>query len=174
MSLVEEDVAVGAKDHVHFFQTLAIVFVSLLAIVLAIVWLVVIPKLENCLFSERMVCLQGRKYEKYNWRGDLTAQAYHLKKPLRIEVPFDGWFVYSLFGFVNYQGENMGHTPVLSFRQDDGRKINFYVEEVNLLIGQAAEEQRVQKGVTIAEVLPGKIDFLDNYSLVQVNLPPNE
>ena len=174
MSLTGEGIAAGAKNHGHFFQTLAIVFLSLLALVLAVVCLVVIPKLENCFFSERMVCLQGRKYEKYNWRGDLTAQVYHLKKPLRIEVPFDGWFVYSLFGFVNYQGENMGHTPVLTFRQDDGRKVNFYVETANLLIGEIATEQRVQKGVVVAEVLPGKIDFLDNYSLVQVNLPPNE
>ena len=68
----------------------------------------------------------------------------------------------------------MGHTPVLTFRQDDGRKVNFYVETANLLIGEIATEQRVQKGVVVAEVLPGKIDFLDNYSLVQVNLPPNE
>jgi len=172
MGSLGEVASVNAKSHPKLLWVLAVVFLSLLAIILAVIWLLVIPKLENCLFSDKMVCLQGRKYEKYNWRGELTAQAYHLKKPLKIKAPFDGWFVYSPSGFVNYQGKNMGKTLVLTFRQKDGRKVKFYVDKANLLIGEVATEERVQKGVTVAEVLPGKIGFLDNYSLVQVDLPP--
>ena len=172
MDLPEEPAPINIKSRFKFFRILAIVFLSLLAIALAIVWLLIIPKLENCLFSDEIVCLRGKKYEKYNWQDVSSAKAYRLKKPLRIKAPFDGWFVYSLYGFVNYQRENMGHTPVLIFSQEDGRKVKLYVEEANLLIGEVATKEKVQKGVTVAEILPGEIEFLDNYSLVQVDLPP--
>jgi len=171
MDLPEESAPISIKSRSKFSRILAIVFLSLLAIVLAIVWLLIIPKLENCLFSDEIVCLRGKNYEKYNWRGELAAQSYNLKRPLKVQAPFDGWFVYSLYGFVNYQGKNMGNTPVLIFSQEDGRKVKFYVQKANLLIGEVATEQRVQKGVTVAEVLPGEISFLDNYGLVIVNLP---
>jgi len=149
---------------------LLILLLSLLSGTLLLFNFVVLPLKSDCLFDNFLVCLSGGKYEKYNWKGEFAARAYKLKDHVRVKAPLDGWFVYSPSGTINFQGKEVGVTPVLVFRSEKEGMIKLYVAEANLLKGQVAVEQEVKKGELVAEILPGKIGFLDNYSLVMVRM----
>jgi hypothetical protein len=128
-------------------------------------------KTRGCVFADRVLCWQGERYEKYNWQGSLAGRAYKFGKKQKIVTPFDGFFTYSPSGFVNFQEENMGKTPVLIFENDKDKTVRLYVEGADLLVGKVGETSEVKKGEVVAEVWAGKIGFLDDYSLVEIQLP---
>ena len=124
------------------------------------------PWMSRCLFTNSLVCLKGQKYKKYNWTG----KGFKLSEPRKVKAPFSGTFVYSPSGTMNYEGELAGVTGVIVFTDTDLGMIKLYVGEVNLLKGEVAVQQSVVKGEVMAEVLPQGIEFLDNYSAVEIDL----
>lgn len=131
-------------------------------------------KLKNCVFVEKKLCFQGKRYEKYNWQNNSSAKAFQINKPQKIKAPFNGYFVYSPSALINFERQRKGETPVIVFRHEKGNKIKLYVAKVNLIKGKEAEYQEVKKDEIVAEIFPGEIDFLDNYSAVRVNIPKKE
>jgi hypothetical protein len=128
---------------------------------------VVFPRLTNCPFVSLRLCFAGEGYEKFNWsRG--VARGYRLSQKEKIVAPFDGDFIYSPTGVITDQGQRMGKTPVLVFESPQVGTIKLYGAQINLLKGESAAKQKVSQGEVVAEVLPGGIDFLDNYNLVKV------
>jgi len=129
-------------------------------------------KTSGCLFADRKVCLRDRRYEKYNWRGGLTAKAYSFQESQVVKAPFDGVFSYSLSGLVNYEGREVGRSPVLKFYDsENGGVVKLYVSRAELVKGQAGVARKVEKGEVVAKVYPEGVGFLDGYSAVRVFLP---
>jgi len=129
-------------------------------------------KTRGCLFADRKVCLRGKRYEKYNWREDLTAKAYSFREQQVIKAPFDGVFSYSVSGLVNYEGREVGRSPVLRFHNsENGEVVKLYVSGAELVKGQAGVARKVEKGEVVAKAYPEGIGFLDGYSAVRVFLP---
>ncbi|KUK82699.1 MAG: hypothetical protein XD98_0526 [Microgenomates bacterium 39_6] len=151
---------------------LILVFLVLVGLASLFYFKVVSPQLVNCPFAKQKLCLKGKNYEKYNWPKGV-AQGYHLSQGQEIIAPFDGSFICSPSGVVTYQGKMVGKTPVLVFENPQIGMIKLYISQVNLLKGTMSAKQEVSKGETVAEVLPGGINFLDNYDLVKVVGPPS-
>lgn len=128
------------------------------------------PELADCLFVDEKVCLKAKKYEKLS-KENIIAKAFRFKSPQKIKAPFDGYFVYSLVGTINFNGKHLGKTPTLIFYNKEGEKMKLFVAGAKQLKGQVATAEKVLKGEVVAEVFPDEIDFLDNYSLIKVVLP---
>ena len=94
-----------------------------------------------------------------------------ISKYLQIEVPevHKDRLQYKL---IDYQGQHLGVLGVLSFKSNNQDRVEIYADKVKLLKGFVATEQKVEKGEVVAEVLPGAIDFLNNYSFVKADLRP--
>lgn len=161
------------RFHFSFRYVLLVFLVFLLCVIgfLLAVNYYFIPKIYDCVFVDKIICLKGRKFEKYNWKGNLTATAFNFSQPQKIKAPFDGLFLYSISGSINYEGKTVGETPVLVFKNDKLGKIKLYVSGAGLLVGDIGVESEVKKGEVVAEVFPEPIRFLGNHNLIRVNLP---
>ena len=147
-----------------------IVFLVMVVSGLVLFNFVYIPRMKNCIFVNKLVCLKGTKFNKYNWQGDLKGIGYKLIKPQKIMAPFDGWLVLSPVANINYQNETLGVAEAIQFDSDDFGSMMLVVGRANLLKGRLAERQSVVKGEVVAEVMPDEIPFLDNFSLIQSSL----
>lgn len=147
-----------------------VVFLVLAVAGLTLFNFVYIPRVKNCLFVNKIVCFTGSKFEKYNWQDDLAGVGYKLTQPQKIQAPFDGWMVLSPFVNINYQGETVGVAEAMEFHSDSLGTMMVVVEKANLLKGRLAERQPVVKGEIVAEILPEKISFMDNFSFIQSSL----
>jgi hypothetical protein len=125
-----------------------------------------LPWADRCVFENPSICLKGRKYQKYNWTG----KGFLLDKPQKVRAPFSGDFVYSPSGTMNYEGKQVGETGVIVFESENLGMIKLYVGGANLLKGKVAVQQSVKMGEIVAEALPKGIEFLDNYSAVEIRM----
>ena len=73
------------NNNAHSSKILVLI-VLLVVIVssLALFNFVFIPRMKNCIFVNKLVCLKGTKFNKYNWQGDLKGIGYKLIKPQKI------------------------------------------------------------------------------------------
>ena len=130
-----------------------------------------LPWADKCIFENVLVCLQGKKFEKYNWQGNLAAQAYNLKNPVKIKAPLDGQFLFSPKTNINYKGEHLGVAITLDFKSEKMGVIEMVVAgKAKLLKGNIADWQEVKKGEIVAEIYPDGIQFLDNFSLIKASV----
>lgn len=125
-----------------------------------------LPWMSKCLFVNPIVCLSGQKYSKFNWSG----RGYKLDSAQKVKTPFAGNFLYSPSGTMNYEGELIGETGVIVFENNDLGMIKLYVGEIRNLKGEMAVQRPVEAGEVVAEVLPKGIEFLDNYSAVEIRM----
>jgi len=144
-----------------------IVFLVIVILGLVLFNFVYIPRVKNCIFVNKLVCLKGSRFNKYNWQGKLAGIGYKLIKPQKIKAPFDGWFILSPVANINYQNETLGVAEAIQFNSDNFGTMMLVVGRADLLKGQLAERQSVVKGEIVAEILPEGISFLDNFSLIQ-------
>lgn len=155
----------SVKKGYFFLVFLIVLIVSLLAFNY-----LYLPLADKCIFENVLVCLQGKKFEKYNWQGNLAGQGYNLKKSVRIKAPFNGWFVLSPNANINYGNEHLGVAVVLDFKSEEMGVIEIVAGKARLLKGNIADWQEVKKGEIVAEVYPDGIQFLDNFSLIKASL----
>lgn len=126
-------------------------------------------KLRNCVFVEEKICWHGKKYDKLSSEKDIKAEAFSLDKVQEIKAPFDGYFSYSPSGKAVVDGNYFGKTPTLVF-YNNNQRVKLLVAEAEQLKGQTSLATRVKKGDIVAKIYPGKIDFLDGYSVIQVSI----
>lgn len=125
------------------------------------------PWMNRCIFTDPIVCLKGQRYKKYNWIG----KGFRLNRPQEVKAPFTGNFLYSPSGTMNYEGREVGETGVIVFENEELGMTKLYVGGIGNLRGEAAVQRPVETGEVVAEVLPKGIEFLDNFSAVEIRMP---
>jgi len=126
---------------------------------------------DSCPFVDKSICFSGQEFNRYNWEK-VGAKGYVIENPVKIRAPFAGTFLYSPKVNIDYQGQHLGILGALIFKSKNQDWIEIYADKVKLLKGSIANEQKVEKGEVVAEVLPGAISFLNNYSFVKADLTP--
>jgi hypothetical protein len=145
----------------------------LLVFLIVCLWLinlVYLPMVDRCPFVDQRICFSGQEFYQYNWQK-VGAKGYVIESPVKIRTPFAGTFLYSPMVNIDYEGQHLGVLGVLIFKSSQGR-VEIYAEKIELLKGFVGKEQEVKKGEIVAEVLPGAISFLNNYSFVKADLTP--
>jgi len=158
-----QDLPISRKACLLFF--LFVFLVIILLLFNCVYW----PRIESCVFVDPLVCLKGQKYKKYNnwWLG----RGFKLNKPQKVKAPFAGDFFYSPSGVMNYKNMFVGETGVLVFKSENFGMVKLYVGEIRNLKGEVAVWREVEEKEVVAEVLPQRIEFLDNYSAVEIIMP---
>jgi hypothetical protein len=156
-----------------FTKKQKILFLTLTIINLVVIFAsyFIISTFSGCVFAQKKECIKGIKYQKYNWDATV-AKSHNPDSPIIITAPFDGSALFSPTGIITYEGKLVGKTPTLTFKSENGEVIKIYVAKANLLKGELAVEQKVSKGEAILEVLPEKIEFLDDKSIVVITQKP--
>jgi len=156
-----------------FFRAKTLIGIVILVALIALGTYFYFSKTRNCIFENRSICLVARKYQKYTWTGDLSAQAFKFKSEQKIKAPFDGTFTYTPIAYINFEGETKGSTSVIVFTDKAGNKIRLYANKIDLLLGSSGNMVTVKKGKIVAKIKPTPISFLDDYNAVKVFLPKN-